>query len=117
MSKGIRTALVWNGKAVKKDFDNMMFKSLYEGAAIVEGQAVSTVAVDTARLKQSITKQVNPRTAIIGTNVEYAPYVEFGTQKPKRQAQPFLFPALADNIKKIIAIFKKNGINLKWVRR
>lgn len=29
--------------------------------------------------------------AVIGTNVEYAPHVEFGTQT--RAAQPFLFPA------------------------
>lgn len=39
--------------------------------------------VDTGRLRASITKEVRTkeRQCIIGTNVKYAPYVEFGTGK------------------------------------
>ena len=37
--------------------------------------------VDTGRLRNSITHTSDDDTAYIGTNVEYAPYVEYGTQK------------------------------------
>lgn len=38
------------------------------------------------------------RSVILGTNVHYAPYNEFGTSK--KEAQPFLRPALADHVDK-----------------
>lgn len=45
----------------------------------LEGYAVSLCPVDTGRLKGSITFDVRDNTVYIGTNVEYAPYVEYGT--------------------------------------
>lgn len=48
-------------------------------------------AVDTGRLRNSITHDVDGQTAIIGTNVEYAAYVELGTSK--MGARPYLRPA------------------------
>jgi len=111
--RNVNSELEWNGKEVIQDFDKMMYKSLYESGAIVEAQAIDTVAVDTGHLKQSITKQVRANSVDIGTNVEYASHVEFGTRK--QTAQPFLLPALLDNINKIFTVFKKNGINLKWI--
>jgi len=52
--------------------------------------------VDTGRLRSSITLQViNTNTlpkVVVGTNVEYAPYVEFGTVN--RPPDPYLRPAL-----------------------
>jgi len=48
--------------------------------------------VDTGRLRASIHyKQVGRLHYLVGTNVEYAPYVEFGTRK--MSAQPYLLPA------------------------
>ena len=48
------------------------------------------------RLRSSITNEIGQDgeglVAVIGTNVEYAPYVELGTSK--MAAQPFLLPAL-----------------------
>jgi HK97 gp10 family phage protein len=44
------------------------------------------------------------RVVYIGTNVEYAPYVEYGTSKQK--AQPFLKPAVTDHIGKYKKIVK-----------
>ena len=35
--------------------------------------------VDTGRLIDSITTRVSKNVGIVGTNVEYAPYIEFGT--------------------------------------
>lgn len=87
---------------------------------LAEGYAVALCPVATSNLKQSISHDSDEETAIVGTNVEYAPYVEYGTgihaegggrstpwrykdkdgnwhttsgQKP----QPFLRPAIADH--------------------
>lgn len=53
--------------------------------------------VDTGRLRDSITWELGLTmglpTARVGTNVEYAPFVELGTRY--MAAQPFLRPALA----------------------
>lgn len=52
--------------------------------------------VDTGRLRGSISHTHDKNTAYIGTNVEYAPYVEMGTVNTK--AQPYLKPAITDHI-------------------
>lgn len=88
--------------------------------------------VDTGRLKGSITSKVEGNSAVIDTNVEYAPHVEFGTgskgdksvaHTTKKQwtyysggqffttsgqaPQPFLVPALKNNSDRIKAIIKQ----------
>lgn len=72
-----------------------------------EGNAVSEItslgAVDTGRLRASISHASDDSSAYIGTNVEYAPYVELGTHK--MAARPFLRNAIAnygDDYKRII---------------
>ena len=56
-----------------------------------EGHAKKSAPVDTGRLRNSIAHAVKGDAAYIGTNVEYAPYVELGTS---RQApKPYLRPA------------------------
>ena len=42
-----------------------------------EGYAVENCPVDTGRLRNSITKRTQDDSVYIGTNVEYAKYVEF----------------------------------------
>lgn len=63
-----------------------------------EGNAVSEItslgAVDTGRLRASISHASDENSAYIGTNVEYAPYVELGTRK--MAARPFLKNAVAN---------------------
>ena len=57
-----------------------------------ESYAKKLCPVDTGRLRNSIThQQYDDSTEVIGTNVEYAPYVELGTVK--MGARPFLRPA------------------------
>lgn len=57
-----------------------------------EGYAQFYAPVDTGRLRNSISHKIADEDAVaIGTNVEYAPYQEFGTSKMK--AQPYLKPA------------------------
>lgn len=61
-----------------------------------ERNAKLACPVDTGRLRNSITHTHDKNTAYVGTNVEYAPYVEMGTVNTK--AQPYLKPAIADHI-------------------
>lgn len=71
-------------------------KDLQRRALQVDRAAKQLCPVDTGRLRSSITNQLGTDggglLAVIGTNVEYAPYVELGTSKAP--AQPFLLPAL-----------------------
>lgn len=54
---------------------------LFQACILVEGQAVMLAPVDTARLRNSIDYVVDERELVgyVGTNVEYAIYLEFGT--------------------------------------
>lgn len=45
-----------------------------------EGHAKKETPVDTGRLRNSISHATDDEAAYIGTNVEYAPYVELGTR-------------------------------------
>lgn len=61
----------------------------------VERAAKQGCPVDTGRLRSSIAYRIeggNEVVGIVGTSVEYAPFVEFGTRF--MAAQPFLRPAL-----------------------
>ena len=60
-----------------------------------EGYAQDLCPVDTGNLRDSITHTADRTAAYIGTNVEYAPYVELGTRRAA--AQPFLKPAATDH--------------------
>ena len=48
-----------------------------------ETYAKQETPVDTGRLRNSISHTVDGEAAYIGTNVEYAPYVELGTSRAK----------------------------------
>ena len=67
-------------------------QNIEKAALTVERKAKQNCPVDTGKLRASITTEVGKLEAEVGTNVEYAPYVEFGTSK--QSAQPFMRPAL-----------------------
>lgn len=69
-----------------------------------EGYAKIACPVDTGNLRNSIGHQYADGDEYIGTNVEYAPYVEFGTSRQK--AQPFLKPAASEHAEEYKAIFQ-----------
>lgn len=104
-------------------------KALTNACLLVENEAKQRCPVGTGELRNSITHEVEDNEGVVGTNIFYAPYVEYGTgifssegngrltpwsyqdtkgdwhyttgQKP----QPFLNPALdanRDEIKEII---------------
>lgn len=118
-------------KAIKKIEANIK-KTLESIGLYVTGEAKKRSPIDTGNLRGSITHETDMQEekVRIGTNVEYAPYMEFGTGiyaengKGRKtswtyrnrqgqvvvtngsKAQPFLRPAIEENIEiiRIIAI-------------
>ena len=71
----------------------------------IHADGTSRPNVDTGRLVNSITHTTEGySTAVIGTNVEYAPYVELGTSKSK--PYPYLRPAIEKHITEYQALFE-----------
>lgn len=85
-----------NRQAALKQLEPMLLRELERRALGVQTRASDLCPVDTGRLRASITTQVTVDqvgpVARIGSNVEYAIYVEMGTSR--MEAQPFLRPAL-----------------------
>ena len=94
----------WKGDKHIKAAIEAQKKALTAASLVVQGDATSRTPVLTGNLKNSITYKVREEDAIVGTNVEYAPYVEFGTSK--MEAQPYLEPSLHNNKKKIEKLLK-----------
>ncbi len=106
-------------------------RALEKAAITVEGRAINRVPVDTGRLKGSITHETYDEEAHVGTNIEYAPHIEYGTRShminspvkirgvgwryikrhPGTKAQPFLRPALDGKKAAILRDFKS------WIRK
>lgn len=98
---------------------------------LVQGSAKNKAPVDSGALRQSIRAdkakiQGENVTATVSTNLEYAPYVEFGTgsrgqstntntevevsyrsDRRGNKAQPFLWPALRENRNNSIKIIRE----------
>ena len=118
----------WLGEQIKRIANQMAGKSAFEIGLYVESQAKSLAPVDTGRLAGSIhtVAQVGLKTSpvtkfgdkpieaptrlgevYVGTSVDYAPYMEYGTVKT--DAQPFLRPALAIAKGEALTIVEDNG--------
>ena len=70
-----------------------------------ESYAKKLCPVDTGRLRNSIThQQMSESVEVIGTNVEYAPYVCLGTHK--MAPRPFLRPAAENHAAEYRAIIE-----------
>lgn len=61
--------------------DEAVVKALETIGRVAERYAKELCPTDTSRLKNSISHETDDDTVYVGTNVEYAPYVEFGTGK------------------------------------
>jgi len=59
--------------------------------------------VDTGRLRDSINYKVSGDEVAVGTNVEYAPYHEYGTRK--MAARPYMRPSLDSKRKFLIRLW------------
>lgn len=125
-----------NSEQVLSEFDAAVLRALERCGSQAEGYAKDLVPVDTGRLRNSISHKVDDaeKAVYIGTNVEYAPYIELGTGKyvqggrptpwvyqddkgnwhmtHGQRAQPYLKPAIADHAqtyRNIIEDELKNG--------
>ena len=72
-------------KALKTDAQNMALIAV-AGGLVIEGQSKIICPVDTGYLRNSIHTDILEASATgaiagVGTNTEYAPYVEFGTKR------------------------------------
>ena len=77
-----------------------------EIAQYAQSFAVLACPVDTGNLQGSIDHEADDRRAVIGTNVEYAPYVEMGTSKMSEQ--PFLRPAIENHLDFYKSVLEEN---------
>lgn len=125
-----------NSKEVLAEFEAAAIRSLEKCGLTAEGYAKQMCPVDTGNLRNSITHAVDgeEQAAYVGTDIEYAAYVELGTGKfypggrptpwsyqdekgnwhmtSGQRAQPFIKPAVADHAKTYQNIIEdefKNG--------
>ncbi len=91
---------------VLDELDNALEVALEEIGLTAEGFAKKKCPVDTGRLRNSISHAAKEQTVYIGTNVEYAVYVEMGTKNTK--SQPYLRPAVTEHKDTYRAIVKRN---------
>ena len=80
-----------------KDLSDAVERALTRIGLSAEGYAKKECSVDTGNLRNSITHEVvqSEKAVYIGTNVEYAAYVELGTTRTK--AKPYLKPAVTEH--------------------
>ena len=149
MNWKLDTKAIWNGADVIAKNHSANQKSLLESAITIEGQAAAFCPIDTGRLRGSISVQMKTREhknqnaskaqegdfigkpikdneALVGTNVKYAVYQEYGTAPfelnksvkikgkwvfirthPGIKPQPFMRPAIDLNQGKTVDEFKK----------
>lgn len=88
------------------ELDSALEVALEEIGLTAEGYAKKKCPVDTGRLRNSISHASTEDTAYVGTNVEYAIYVEMGTVNTK--PQPYLRPAVTEHKDTYRAIVKRN---------
>ena len=108
-----------NSKQFREAFEAACKRALERCGMQAEGYAKDLVPVDTGNLRNSITHKVAEDVVYIGTNNEYAAYVELGTGKYAeggrkepwvyqdeegrwhhthgQRAKPYLKPAVADH--------------------
>lgn len=106
-------------------------ETLNKACILVENEAKVNCPVKNNQLRASITHEVEGTTGVVGTNLVYAPFVEYGTgiyaakgdgsQTPwsyqdaegnwyttvGMKPQPFLEPALQSSIQDILQLFNK----------
>ena len=72
-----------NSKQILSALEKGIKNGLEAIGLTAETYAKKATPVDTGRLRNSISHSVDGESAYIGSNVEYAPYVELGTSRAK----------------------------------
>lgn len=90
-----------NVERFNKELNDILPTALKAGALIIQNSAKFKAPYRTGTLRRSIHTEMRSNTqAVVGTDVEYAVYQEFGTSKMK--AHPYLRPALDENRGKVL---------------
>lgn len=130
MSDTMHIEITDNSDLVKEELEDACLRALEKCGLTAEGYAKKLCPVDTGNLRNSITHQVveGEQAVFIGTNSEYAAYVELGTGKyypggrptpwvyqdakgnwhltHGQRAQPYLKPAVADHVRQYKGIIE-----------
>lgn len=104
MAETVNIEVKIKDKEVLAQIDSLLEQKLREACVLVMDDAKQNCPVDTGRLQGSITYAVEGKEGAVGSNVEYAPYVEGGTSR--MAARHFLQNAGDSNRQKIINLFK-----------
>ena len=92
-----------------KELEKAVIEDLERGVAkatqYVCDRAKDLCPVDTGNLRNSISCESDGLEGCIYTNVDYSVWVEYGTSKMKEQ--PFMHPAIEDNVEMITYIIEK----------
>ena len=106
-------------KQIDAEFQRALNDAVSAGAAVVTRDAKIRCAVDTGTLRRSLREMKHTENAgriesQVGTDIVYAPHVEFGTRY--QAAQPYLRPALDENGPEIQRAFelKLNQILMRY---
>jgi HK97 gp10 family phage protein len=96
-----------NTRNVKIAIENAIQKSLIASGILVEAQTKLLTPVRTGNLRNSYVYKVDnyKKTTFVGTNVEYAQIVEFGSSR--RRAKPHLSKAFILSKNNVIEIFSR----------
>ena len=100
-----------NSGQVLSAMDAAVHRALEIIGGTAETYAKSLTPVRTGNLRNSIAHAVDDaeKSAVIGTNVEYAPFVELGTRK--QSPKPYLRPAMEEHIAEYRAILEREAQN------
>lgn len=101
----MNVSFVDNSAQVKQSMEQAKARALEAIGLQAEGYAKRLCPVDTGNLRNSISHANDKDSAYIGSNVEYAPYVELGTKRMK--PRPYLKPAATEHSDEYKAIAKK----------
>lgn len=95
-----------NSQEILNLFNQKVQVALTKAGEFVKTEAKIRTPVDTGLLRSSIDYNVKEqeKTVEVGTNTEYAIYVEKGTTRQK--AQPYLTPAIEENVRTIENLIK-----------
>lgn len=101
-----------NKDEVLSAVDQAIVRGLEICGGKAESYAKELCPVDTGRLRNSISHaQMDERTEVIGTNVEYGVFQELGTVRMK--PRPFLRPAAENHSTEYKAIMQNELSNIK----
>ena len=106
MAKGIKFdyQLTDNTSDVLNASAEAIYRALTEVGMEAQARVASLVPVDTGRLRNSITYQVEDAAVVVGTNVEYAQEVEFNEHARHTTGQAHY---LRDGISNNVGEFKR----------